>query len=230
MTTTRAYDQCVTDLIEDPAVTGDLLLIGFWLARAVHLGEPAKWTFWRCAYDVIGPGVKPGTLPAHHLYRVKEALRNDIPRYDPFADNPDAGNRCSAPMIRRAGRCDRSPTVWGFETDPATGRSVYLGACRRHHGWHRERAAENAAALKTAGDHVPAPAANVGGALARHLPQIRWPNVWRRLSPDWQPPAEGTSTQRPALAVHVTEVVDFEPAEAATRPALTVHEGGWGPA
>lgn len=225
-TALRAYERCVAALMDDPDVTGDLLLVGLWLARAVHLRTPARWTFWQCTHDVFGPAHKPNTVLTEDLFRVKKAIRDDTPRYDVWVDNPGS-QLCGAPMVRRAGTCGRNATTWGFQTDPATGRRVGLGSCRRHHDWYREQSAKTDVALKSLGDRVPQPAGNTGGALARHLPQIRWPNVWRRLDPDWQPPAEGAPTRKPTLSVHVTEEADFEPVADSAAPLLTVHEGGW---
>jgi hypothetical protein len=213
-------------MMADPELTGDLLLIGLWLARAVHLRQPAKKSFWQCTYDLFGPAHRRDTVQTADLYRMKKAIRDDAPRYDVWVDNPGA-QLCGAPMVRRGGTCGRSATVWGFHTDPATGRRVGLGSCRRHAAWRAARTEENEAALKALGDRVPVPAANAGGVLARHLPEIHWPNVWRKLSPDWEPPAEGSPTRKPTLAVHVTDDTDFEPVGEIARPALVVHEGGW---
>lgn len=223
------YAQATAALLEDPEVTGELLLIALWIARAYHLGDPppdgGEWTWGRVAIDVFGGSRAQGTVPAHHLHRVRAAVRADRPRYDPAADNATAG-MCSAPMIRRPGTCGQSATTWGYQTDPATGRRVALGTCSRHTAWYRRQLDENAAAVEAAGDRLPVPAPNVGGALARHFPTMNWPAIWRKLEPGWTPPpAGGVPTRPPKLTV----LVNTEPEDAFDqgRPELTALEGGW---
>lgn len=230
------YERTCGALLADPDVTGDLLLIGLWFARATILRDPppgeGRWSSAAIALTLFGKGRpvtvtafgETRTVPSYLVHRVHDAIRQDIPRYDPFVDNPEHGQRCGAPMPR-APFCRRSVMMSGFETDPETGRMVDLSVCGRkdHQEWYRRVRAENKAALVVLGDQVPVPAANTGGALARHI-RLDWPRYWRKLRPDWRPPAEGAPTRKPALTVLRND--EFEPVDG-DRPALTVHDGGW---
>ncbi len=79
-TALRAYNNCVAGLMTDPQVTGDLLLIGLWFARAVHLGDPPKgegrWSDTAIAATVFGPGVVGAV-------RFRTAMAADVPPVDP---------------------------------------------------------------------------------------------------------------------------------------------------
>jgi len=76
-----AYDRCVRAMLADPAVSGDLLLIGFVLVRAWHLDEPGEGsgqrTWSHVAELVFGD--------AEQVNRVIAALEADVPPYDPVA-------------------------------------------------------------------------------------------------------------------------------------------------
>jgi hypothetical protein len=236
-TTLRTYERTCTALLADPDVTGDLLLIGLWLARAIILRDPApgegRWSFAAMAATLFGTGRpqvdvilgEPRKVPNHLIFKVKEALRKDVPRYDVALDNLNE-TRCGAPMPR-APFCRRSVVISGYEPDASTGRRVTLAVCGRkdHQVWYAQTRAEAKAAVTAVGDHMPQPAANAGGALARHIALRNWDRVYRMVSPDWKPPAEGAPTRKPSLSVLRND--DFEPAESGTRPALVVHEGGW---
>ncbi|WP_433731048.1 hypothetical protein ACQP2Y_21685 [Actinoplanes sp. CA-051413] len=218
----RLYDKTCAALIADPDITGDLLLIGLWLARATVLNDPepgeGRWSTKAIAAAVYGRR-QSGT------FLIREALRKDLPRYDPFNDNPGEA-QCGAPMPR-APFCRRSVTISGFRTDPDTGRMVPFAVCGRkdHQQWWREQDREQRALLAELGDRVPKPPANTGGALQRHIRRIGWAKFYKLLDTRWEPPAEGASTRKPTLTVVTND--EFEPVEDAARPVLTVHEGGW---
>jgi hypothetical protein len=77
-TALRAYERCLAAMLADPAVTGDLLLIGLWLARVRHLDDPPKGhtKYSDAARTVFGtPDVD----------RVYAALRTDLPKLDPHS-------------------------------------------------------------------------------------------------------------------------------------------------
>jgi hypothetical protein len=78
-------------------------------------------------------------------------------------------DRCRAPMTRRSGPCGRPRTCFGYLTDWATGEKTWLAACTRHDDWSQEQRAANEAARPA---HPPLPAANHGGVLARHFPEL----------------------------------------------------------
>jgi len=78
-------------------------------------------------------------------------------------------------MLRRPGTCDRARSCYGYLTDWATGERNWIVACTRHGGWWNARRAENEASRPA---RPPVPAANHGGVLARHFPELPWPQVW----------------------------------------------------
>lgn len=233
----RLYDKTCAALIADPDITGDLLLIGLWLARATVLDDPkpgeGRWSTKAIARDLYGRGRAYSVtgmgmdshVPSHHMVTVREALRKDLPRYDPFIDNPGE-DHCGAPMPR-APFCRRSVMSSGFSTDPDTGRMIPFAVCGRkdHQQWWRGQDRERRALLGELGDRVPKPPANTGGALQRHIRGIGWAKFYKLLDSRWEPPAEGASTRKPSLKVVAND--EFEPVEDVARPVLTVHEGGW---
>jgi hypothetical protein len=240
----RAFNAAVGALIADRDVTDDLLLIGLWLARAYHLRQPApgegRWSFKAIAHDVYGPGT-PYTITgmgvthhvsSQHVAKVKRALTDDIPRYDRQRDNeglwhPFGGYECAAPMIRREGLCGQHATESQDLTDLATGRIHVLAACTRHRPWLNEQYLRNRDDVRAAGEHLPAPVANAGGLLARHLPKVGWQQIWTHLRPGWTPPPQGTPVGKPRLTVLALDEADLELAPDVAAPALRLIAGGW---
>lgn len=99
----RAYERAVAGMYADPDVTGDLLLVGMWLARAVHLRQPAPttddgWSLVDIARDLyplastaamsFGGQQVQDQETGPDVWKVAEVLRADIRRYDWRADRP----------------------------------------------------------------------------------------------------------------------------------------------
>lgn len=209
----RAHERTTAALMTDLEITGDLLLVGLWLSRAVHLHAPAPtgesgWHLVDIARDVFPLTTWPAMFADNQwthvqetgfdAWRVVEVLKTDIRRYDVWVDHP--GRRgtmppCGGPMIRRE-VCGKRAQTGSFLTNPETGRRSMVGACSRHHDWYHQQCRENRAALKAA--EVPRPPANAGGHLARHI-DIDWPALWIGLSPEWTAPPEMDSWSRPKL-------------------------------
>lgn len=229
----RAYDRCVTGLMADPEVTRDLLLIGMWLARATHLRDPEpSETGWHLAdmASALFPmrtGVAmfvmdkwiQGQETAPDAWHVFEVLKKDIRRYDPMADHPgprQARTPCGGPMVRRD-RCGKPSVIYSFAIDPATGRKQRVGACRKHETWYWAQRQANREAC--AAVEVPRPAANAGGLLAAHITSLDWPALWAGLDPNWVPPPEVDSWERPALRLLVSpEMTSGRPPSATPPP------------
>lgn len=208
------YQARIARMLADPECVGDLFSLGVSLLDWVVLGlgqpepeaevvpdgvvklpaksrrskkptgrpEPQPWSYYAArVWD------RPGRVH----WRIKEVLRNDTRRYDAIADAESRGTArlCGAPMIRRAGPCNTSATVRGMLTDPYTGRKQWISACTRHRDWFNEQVRANRAAE---GDvqAIAVPAANTGGVLARHIPEIDWKHVWKQLDPNWVEPPE----------------------------------------
>lgn len=212
----RAYSQKVAALHADPDVTGDLLLVGLWLARATILRDPPPgetgWNMADAARDLFPMNTRPAMNTLGHweqqatgpnVWRVYDVLKQDTRRYDMWADQP--GGRhcrtvCGAPTPRKPA-CGKNCTVSGTVTDPDTGRRRLIGACGKHMDWWKEQQRANREAC--AAVEVPRPPANAGGALARHL-RLDWPALWKGLDPDWTPPPEVDAWERPNLRLVVS--------------------------
>lgn len=237
----RAHERCVAGLYADPDVTGDLLLVGMWLARAVHLRQPepaagAGWSLADIARDLFplagsaamdfgGQQVQEQET-GPDVWKVAEVLKQDIRRYDWRADSPLYGYpTCSGPMVRR-GRCGRKSMTWALLTDLATGRQRMLGCCRQHLDWWQGEMSANRQECAFA--EIPRPAANAGGALARHV-DIDWPALWSGLDPQWVAPPEVDSWVRPNLRVIVSHLpARPEVGRAVPRPRFALIGGGAG--
>lgn len=236
----RAHNKRVAAMLADPECVGELLLVGIAIARSVDLNDPplgegvSLATF---ADRIYGPtkrvytSIFNGEETTHTRYpgrdQLNEVIREDIRRYQPNEGPGFHFVHCGRPMIRRDGTCDRNASANYTKrfTDPVTGHQSWVGACTQKPcvAWFQDLRARNAAELKT--NPAPTPAANVGGVLDRHLPEIDWYTIWRHLDERWTPPPEAQPWTRPKF----TLIVDSEPEEApvTTKPSLTVIEGGW---
>jgi hypothetical protein len=219
------FARVVAAMIEDPDLTGDLLLVGIYMARVYLLREPDLESL---PMDRIARAVMPRGSMWYRSRQVLRLFKEDIRRYEPER-NLMAADLCRAPMIRRAGECGQRANGGDWVTDPATGERTYLGACSRpeHHEWVRGVVANNREELER--HPAPAAAANTGGVLTRHLPELNWEKFWRKVDPRWTPPPE--NEPRPAsprfeLLVNVAPDGD-DPEPAGGRPALTKIDGGW---
>lgn len=183
----RRHEKRITALLDDPDLTGDLLLIAIALARHFDLRDGGD------KEDVAGAalGMFPGDTQAVYV-RVFKALRSDIRRYEvPPGGGPDGRNTCDAAMVTRD-RCGKPASCGTIVWDPDTGEGRHLSACgqRDHRDWWKEQSKAAKAARQAAGDDFPRPPANTGGVLARHFPEIDWPNMWAHLDDDWEPHPE----------------------------------------
>jgi hypothetical protein len=212
----RRHHERVAGMLADPHLYGDLLLIGILLARGLDIDDPAGRCTQKIAEQVYGS--------TRDAWRVDAVLLTDVRRYEP--PWPAFGPRsvCQRPMVRREGPCGHDTSNGAYLTDPATGEQTWMPACRRHRDWLRLVVAANEAEL--AEHPPPRPAANAGGVLARHLPEMNWEKAWRRLRPDWTPPPEGAPYRRPALSL-VTGSGTQAGHDPADRPALVGLPGGW---
>lgn len=182
----RDYRRRVADMLADPECGGDLLALGIALLdfAILKVDTDKSWEHYAdMAWGVDGQKWRKS--------KIRDVLRKDIRRYDAIkdADNAEPYRCCGAPMIRRQGPCGQSATIQGMLTDADTGRKQWLAACTRHRSWFEDRARANRiTASETAG--VVRPAANAGGVLARHIPEIDWHKTWEKLDPAWTPPPE----------------------------------------
>lgn len=229
----EAFHRTVADMIADPEITGDLLLIGIWLARASILQEPpsgtGKWGYRTVAADLYGADDSRG----EHIERVKRALRKDVPHYDWRRDvgvnwRPAGGHGCAGDTAD--GLCGLPHVHETLLTDLQTGRSYVVAACAQHVGWLNLQVLRNQETLAGLGDRAPNPPANAGGALARHLPGYRWPQWWARLDPGSRPNPGPVSPPAPQLRVLTFDPPDDDESihHTGVVPQLTVLDGGAG--
>jgi hypothetical protein len=238
----RAHHQRLTGMYADPECVGELLLVGAAMGRSIDLGDPG-WVDGSMPMKAIADAVYghhwlPGQMlvPGRHRgddhprKRIRSVFFADRRRYDPDSD-PDATQwamlTCGRPMVRRDGLCHRHATNSKRLTDPATGLRSYVGACGQKacKAWLADLLERNRTEL--AANPAPTPAANTGGVLERHLPEIDWWAVWRHVDKNWSPPPEGRPFERPTLKLVVDGPVEDEVPAVTARPVLQVLEGGW---
>jgi hypothetical protein len=245
-----AYERCVKGMLDDPECVGELLLVGLMFARAQHLGDPAPigpdLSLKALARPIYGNGagfnsrdlVMAGDdeyasrrYPARGWRRIVSVITADARRYQP----PGYTRRampCGRPGIRGRDKCGRDVVDSTIRpvTDPLTGERDWIGSCSNTgcKAWLAAVLAKNKAEQT---EHPPPrPAANTGGVLERHLPDIDWWRLWTALDPNWSPPPEAEPFRSPKLTV-VANLDDTdddqEPSTAPARPVLIVLEGGW---
>lgn len=178
----KEYRKRIAGMLTDPDCGGELFSLGVALLDYAVLKTDTDETFAHYADRAWG---KSGH------WQIRDVLRKDIRRYDAIRDAElsTPGRTCGAPMIRRTGPCGNSATIRRMLTDVDTGRRQWLAACARHREWFDARAIANRAAVDSA-DKAVIPAANAGGVLARHIPEIDWPALWVWFDPKWTPPPE----------------------------------------
>lgn len=228
------HHQRVQGMIEDPECTDELFALGVALARWIDFetvpGQPVKGKMLKIARGAISPS-RIGKLG----YAVEKIIREDIRRYDAQKDPLNTKHfwsiPCGAPMIRRSGTCGQHSTDRQLLVDHDTGRRQWHGACsrREHKQWLDKLWQQNRRYQRPdAADQLkpPDPAANAGGVLARHLPEIDWPALYLLVDPRWTPPPEETPWRPPTLSLLVSDS-DLPPEsdDAPSRPALAVLPG-----
>lgn len=207
----RRHEKRLRAMIEDPDLTGDLLLVGIALARWVdRLVTVEKNPEGRYSWnDVLagylgGPGHRRRAGQTRSPWEVAwYALRDDVRRY-----SPDLGSGwsrpCDGPMVRRDGPCGKHGTHQRQYVDPDTGERFWRYACARHRQWLEDDWRRHRSYHPP--DRAPTPPANAGGVLARHLPEVDWPGVYRHIDPTWTPPPERDPLPaRPTLRLVVTK-------------------------
>lgn len=203
-TALKTYRERIRAMLDDPECHGDLLLLGLSLLDyAVLRTTRDEKTFKFYADQVFD-------TRWNNAYRIKDVLRGDIRRYDALADDDTSmwGRTCGAPMIRRHGPCGQSASAHrAMLTDPDTGRKQWVAACKRHGAWFEATVLANRRLVEQH-EHPVRPAANAGGVLRRHIPEIGWEAVWLDIDPKWTAPPED------------------EPVEVPLRPRLTLLLGG----
>lgn len=178
----KEYRQRIAAMLADPECTGDLLSLGIALLDFAILrnSDHKNWSHYA---DQVWD------FRSRHY--VRDVLRKDIRRYDAIkdADERDPARRCGAPMVRREGPCGNSASRRAMLTDSLTGRKQWIAGCKRHEDWFNDRVRANRADVEEIAEAV-RPAANAGGVLARHIPEIDWEAVWVKLDPSWERPPE----------------------------------------
>jgi hypothetical protein len=177
------YRGRIANMLDDPECTGDLFALGVALldyaVLRIDRGERSWRHYAEKAWGQAGN------------YRIRDVLRKDIRRYDAMkdADGTAPYRKCGAPMIRRQGPCGQSASRQAMLTDTATGRRQWVAGCKRHEDWFNSRVRANRAEVDDIAEAV-RPAANAGGVLARHIPEIDWQGMWLKLDPKWTAPPE----------------------------------------
>lgn len=176
-------------MMQDPELGGDLLLVGLVLAARLDFGLKVG----RTVLDV-GRLAFPGRGDQFADREVRWALRGDIRRYKPPSYEADVVG-CLGPMVR-APRCRKKPVLRGYLHDWSTGEAVPHVACSKHSSWFWQLARQDHAMKPEVPVLAPA---NHGGVLARHIPEVDWRRLWRRLDPAWVEHPEKRPWPRPTL-------------------------------
>lgn len=188
----REYRKRIAAMLDDPECAGDLFGLGVALLDfAVLRIERDERTWKHYAQKAWGRGSD---------YRIRGVLRGDIRRYDAIkdAEERDPARRCGAAMIRRQGPCGQSASRRAMLTDSLTGRKQWIAGCKRHEEWFNAQVRANRAEVDEIAEAV-RPAANAGGVLARHIPEIDWHAAWTKLDPTWTPPPESEPEEVPVF-------------------------------
>jgi hypothetical protein len=172
-------DARIAQLLTDPDVGGDLLLIGVALIIAVD-GDDAVFAGkdGGLTLEDLADHLWPKLSRRLRTQRIHSAMRGDIRTYRPPTDL----RCCTAPRTCRDGVCGQRAMFTGHVTNWATGEQSQVLACNQHRVWFTEVLEQNRAATPA---NPPLPYANHGGTLRRHLPELQWPYLWRRLDPRW---------------------------------------------
>lgn len=220
----RALNKRIKGMLEDPACVGDLLALGVSMAYFVDIECSGKGNF-KGGLAQLAHRALP--LPRHLSYQLERVIKADIRRYDHEADKSSGSVwsvTCGAPMIRRQGPCGVSASDRRLLVDHDTGRKQYIGACNRppHRHWmetvyDRNRQGEDRPV-------PPKPAANAGGVLERHLPEVDWDPIYLHYDPRWERPPEDSPWKPPTLTLHLGD--DAGPPRPVDRPKLAVLTGG----
>ena len=178
----REYRKRIKAMLDDPECVGDLFGLGVALLDFAVLRDRDHKNWEHYTEQV---------WDFRHKAKTRDVLRKDIRRYDAIkdADERDPARRCGAPMVRRQGPCGNSASRRAMLTDSLTGRQQWIAGCKRHEDWFNERVRANRADVEQIADAV-RPAANAGGVLERHIPEIDWEAVWVKLDPSWVRPPE----------------------------------------
>lgn len=185
-------------MLNDPDLTGDLLLLAFaldeWLAIRKERGRKRFHADWVETIEEMVCRSYPGRQAGWWL---KHQIAEDMPRYE-LAGAP--GRKCSAPVLRRSGitnACGANGAVGLADRDPLTGEGRRVWACKAHKAF----AAEVQARSKQWADNgKPSPPPNVGGVLERYY-EGNWDALYRWAAP-WREPLRGgreATPPRPTL-------------------------------
>ena len=158
-------------MLNDPDMTGDLLLLGL---------AVVQFQWWQVAATKKERLASPGWVRQIEGWAgkregwVKGVVADDVPRYEA----PEIGLwKCVAPMLRRDTPCGSATGVslrWAIRAD---GRMVPALACTRHREWQTTTVQAGLDAWTAAGE--PKPEHNSGGALVRHFGSQWTQMYWR---------------------------------------------------
>lgn len=162
--------KCFTlTLLQDPALTGDLLLFAIALAEVQQTTEYLTTKKW-----------EPSLLNClgwdHH--RLRGVIHKDVPRYEP--DLTRYGCAALLPVAKR--RCGRGVGYQPRVYTSATGEWEYFPACSQHRDGVEKIARASRIDWERAGSPLPAP--NKGGALIPYFTNIE--HLYEQVSPGYR--------------------------------------------
>lgn len=201
-------------MLDDPECVGDVLLVGLGVLACIDLHRPEQRYM---------PGIDQMTMGSTHQpgFRVKRAIVGDARTYKMPFKGRDGG--CMAPTARKPECGRRAGGGCLTLVDYDTGERRELRYCSKHREWAYAQQAANRAAAPNPTQRwggAPLPAANHGGVLARHFPEIDWRKLWNQLVPGgWVEHPEVVPWPKPTLTLVLG---DDEPDAAGARGSLHV--------
>lgn len=163
-------------MLNDPDLTGDLLLFALCLDEAIATRKEQGRKRMRNWVAEVAALAYRADSAYHQRYWSRSVIRGDAPRYEP--DGFLQGRYlCVAPMIRRDGLCGKKSAVRWLDPDPMTGVSTPVGMCSRHRGGELE-AYYDRRRREWVANGKPSPPANRGGVLKRYF-NAPWEEIYR---------------------------------------------------
>lgn len=168
-------------MLQDPKLTGDLLLLAVGMSEFLQTTEYLTTKKWSAAVcQLLG-------WESHYMRMV---VRKDVPRFEAPRDR--YGCDAQLPVAKR--RCGRSAAYTPRIMTAATGEWVYFPACTQHRAGVEKIANASRIDWERAGKPKPAP--NTGGALAAYFTNMD--ALYEQVAPRYQDRIS-TTVQRPRL-------------------------------
>lgn len=184
----REHETRIQAILAEPDFkSAEERLLAIFLRRAIDFNNPPLGKGQQFSEAVI-KSLWPTGMP-YRASAYRGLLKEDILRYDPFAEPGAYARRetCPAWLPRAKRPCGKSTSSFWLATQIETGEKVRVGYCTQHKEEDRKAHTADRERVKAAGDTIPRPHANTGGRVRKHCPEIGWPELWKQVDPTWEP-------------------------------------------